>query len=81
MLNDKKYSLNLNSIFLLIGILAFIFGAGVNYGALMGLKEDVSNFQQDYARKDVINVQLSNIENQLKEIKEAISRKDAIDVY
>ena len=70
MLNDEKgkLSLNLNSIFLLIGLIAFIFTAGANYGALVSLKGDVKDMKIDYARKDVLDVRLAAIEKELRQI-------------
>lgn len=70
--DDKRYALNLNSIFLLIGLIAFIFTAGVNYGALMAIQDDVKNFESQFARKDVLNARLDAIDSSLKEIKEDI---------
>ena len=70
MLNDEKgkLSLNLNSIFILIMLIAFIFTAGANYGALVSLKGDVKDMKIDYARKDVLDVRLAAIEKELRQI-------------
>ena len=57
----RQFTMNLNSIFLLIGLIAFIFTAGVNYGALTSLKDDIKDIKVDYARKDVIGIRLSSI--------------------
>ena len=67
--NEKgKLSLNLNSIFILIMLIAFIFTAGANYGALVSLKGDVKDMKIDYARKDVLDVRLAAIEKELRQI-------------
>ena len=70
MLNNEKgkLSLNLNSIFILIMLIAFIFTAGANYGALVSLKGDVKDMKIDYARKDVLDVRLAAIEKELRQI-------------
>ena len=77
MLNDEKgkLSLNLNSIFLLIGLIAFIFTAGANYGALVSLKGDVKDMKIDYARKDVLDVRLAAIEKELRQINETLKSR------
>ena len=75
---NKKYSFNLNSIFILIGLIAFIFTAGVNYGALSSLKAEFENSKVDYARKDVLDIRLLNIENELKKINETLKVKHGI---
>ena len=67
--NEKgKLSLNLNSVFILIMLIAFIFTAGANYGALVSLKGDVKDMKIDYARKDVLDVRLAAIEKELRQI-------------
>ena len=74
--NEKgKLSLNLNSIFILIMLIAFIFTAGANYGALVSLKGDVKDMKIDYARKDVLDVRLAAIEKELKQINETLRTK------
>ena len=65
----KQFTMNLNSIFLLIGLIAFIFTAGVNYGALTSLKDDIKDIKVDYARKDVLEIRLSSIDQTLIDIK------------
>ena len=67
---------NLNSVFLLIGIISVIFTAGINYGGISGYKEEVEEIKRDYARKDVIDVRLRNIEESLIEIKESLKRRE-----
>ena len=60
---NKKYSFNFNSIFVLIGLIAFIFTAGINYGGVSSLKDDIDDIKSDYARKDILDIGLLNIEN------------------
>ena len=76
---NKKYQFNLNSIFLLIGLIAFIFTAGINYGGVNSLQDDIKDIKVDYARKDVLDIRLLNIENELKKINETLKVKH--DVY
>lgn len=66
---DFKSGFNLNTLFLMIAIIAFIFTAGINYGGVAGYKEKLEEFKDEYARKDVIDVRLQNIEKALNEIK------------
>ena len=66
---DFKNGFNLNTLFLLIAIIAFIFTAGIKYGGVSGYKEELEEFKNEYARKDVIDVRLWNIEKVLNEIK------------
>ena len=74
--NEKgKLSLNLNSIFILIMLIAFIFTAGANYGALVSLKGDVKDMKIDYARKDVLDVRLAAIEKELRQINETLKSR------
>ena len=74
--NEKgKLSLNLNSIFILIMLIAFIFTAGANYGALVSLKGDVKDMKIDYARKDVLDVRLAAIEKELRQINETLKAR------
>ena len=74
--NEKgKLSLNLNSIFILIMLIAFIFTAGANYGALVSLKGDVKDMKVDYARKDVLDVRLAAIEKELRQINETLKSR------
>ena len=72
---DIKNGINLNTIFLLIAIISFVFTAGVNYGGVAGYKEEVEEIKRDYARRDVLDVRLSNIERSLIEIKESLREK------
>ena len=67
--SDFRSGFNLNTLFLLIAIIAFIFTAGINYGGIAGYKEELEEFKHEYARKDVIDVRLYNIEKALNEIK------------
>ena len=74
--NEKgKLSLNLNSIFILIMLIAFIFTAGANYGALVSRKGDVKDMKIDYARKDVLDVRLAAIEKELRQINETLKAR------
>ena len=74
--NEKgKLSLNLNSVFILIMLIAFIFTAGANYGALVSLKGDVKDMKVDYARKDVLDVRLAAIEKELRQINETLKSR------
>ena len=74
--NEKgKLSLNLNSVFILIMLIAFIFTAGANYGALVSLKGDVKDMKIDYARKDVLDVRLAAIEKELRQINETLKAR------
>ena len=66
---DFKSGFNLNTLFLMIAIIAFIFTAGINYGGVAGYKEELEEFKDEYARKDVIDVRLQNIEKALNGIK------------
>ena len=77
MLNNEKgkLSLNLNSVFILIMLIAFIFTAGANYGALVSLKGDVKDMKIDYARKDVLDVRLAAIEKELRQINETLKAR------
>ena len=72
---DLKSGINLNTIFLLIAIISFVFTAGINYGGVSGYKEEVEEIKRDYARRDVLDVRLSNIERSLIEIKESLREK------
>ena len=72
---DIKNGINLNTIFLLIAIISFVFTAGINYGGVSGYKEEVEEIKRDYARRDVLDVRLSNIERSLIEIKESLREK------
>ena len=72
---DLKSGINLNTIFLLIAIISFVFTAGINYGGVSGYKEEVEEIKRDYARRDVLDVRLSNIERTLNEIKESLREK------
>ena len=72
---NKKYQFNLNSIFILIGLIAFIFTAGINYGGVNSLQDDIKDIKVDYARKDVLDIRLLNIENELKEINITLKAK------
>ena len=72
---DIKNGINLNTIFLLIAIISFAFTAGINYGGVSGYKEEVEEIKRDYARRDVLDVRLSNIERSLIEIKESLREK------
>ncbi|MCH7886631.1 MAG: hypothetical protein IIA58_01545 [Candidatus Marinimicrobia bacterium] len=74
--SELRGGFNLNSVFLLIGIISVIFTAGINYGGISGYKEEVENIKKDYARKDVLDVRLKNIEESLIEIKEALKRRE-----
>jgi len=49
---ELRGGFNLNSVFLLIGIISVIFTAGINYGGVSGYKEEVEEIKKDYARKD-----------------------------
>ena len=69
---EFRNGFNLNTIFLLIAIISFIFTAGINYGGVSGYKEEVEEIKHDYARKDVLDVRLANIERSLNEIKESL---------
>ena len=71
---EFRSGFNLNSVFLLIAIISFIFTAGINYGGISEYKEEVEEIKKDYARKDVLAVRLGNIEKSLIEIKEALKR-------
>ena len=73
---ELRGGFNLNSIFLLIGIISVIFTAGINYGGISGYKEEVEEIKKDYARKDVLDVRLRNIEESLIEIKESLKRRE-----
>ena len=74
--NEKgKRSLNLNYVFILIMLIAFIFTAGANYGALVSLKGDVKDMKVDYARKDVLDVRLAAIEKELRQINETLKSR------
>ena len=75
---NKKYQFNLNSIFILIGLIAFIFTAGINYGGVNSLQDDIKDIKVDYARKDVLDIRLLNIENELKKINETLKVKHGI---
>ena len=66
----------MNSVFLLIGIISVIFTAGINYGGISVYKEEVEEIKKDYARKDVLDVRLRNIEESLIEIKESLKRRE-----
>lgn len=66
---DLKSGFNLNTLFLLIAIIAFIFTAGINYGGVAGYQKELDDFKTEYARKDVLDVRLMNIERALNEIK------------
>ena len=72
---DLKSGFNLNTIFLLIAIVSFVFTAGINYGGVSGYKEEVEEIKRDYARRDVLDVRLSNIERTLNEIRESLREK------
>ena len=72
---DLKSGINLNTIFLLIAIISFVFTAGINYGGVSGYKEEVEEIKRDYARRDVLDVRLSNIERSLIEIKESLRER------
>lgn len=72
---DLRSGINLNTIFLLIAIVSFVFTAGINYGGVSGYKEEVEEIKRDYARRDVLDVRLSNIERSLIEIKESLREK------
>ena len=74
--SELRGGFNLNSVFLLIGIISVIFTAGINYGGIAGYKEEVAEIKKDYARKDVLNIRLKNIEESLIEIKEALKRRE-----
>lgn len=74
--SELRGGFNLNSVFLLIGIISVIFTAGINYGSISGYKEEVEEIKKDYARKDVLDVRLKNIEESLIEIKEALKRRE-----
>lgn len=74
--SELRGGFNLNSVFLLIGIISVIFTAGINYGGISGYKEEVENIKKDYARKDVLDVRLKNIEESLIEIKEALKSRE-----
>ena len=74
--SEQRGGFNLNSVFLLIGIISVIFTAGINYGGISGYKEEVEEIKKDYARKDVLDVRLKNIEESLIEIKEALKRRE-----
>ena len=69
---ELRGGFNLNSVFLLIGIISVIFTAGINYGGISRYNEEVEEIKKDYARKDVLDVRLKNIEESLIEIKEAL---------
>ena len=73
---ELKSGFNLNSVFLLIGIISVIFTAGINYGGISGYKEEVEEIKKDYARKDVLDIRLRNIEESLIEIKESLKRRE-----
>ena len=66
----------MNSVFLLIGIISVIFTAAINYGGISEYKEEVEEIKKDYARKDVLDVRLRNIEESLIEIKESLKRRE-----
>ncbi len=72
---DLRSGINLNTIFLLIAIVSFVFTAGINYGGVSGYKEEVEEIKRDYARRDVLDVRLSNIERSLIEIKESLRER------
>ena len=74
--SEQRGGFNLNSVFLLIGLISVIFTAGMNYGGISGYKEEVEEIKKDYARKDVLDVRLKNIEESLIEIKEALKRRE-----
>ena len=74
--SELRGGFNLNSVFLLIGIISVIFTAGINYGGVSVYKEEVEEIKKDYARKDVLNVRLKNIEESLIEIKEALKKRE-----
>lgn len=74
--SEQRGGFNLNSVFLLIGLISVIFTAGINYGGISGYKEEVEEIKKDYARKDVLDVRLKNIEESLIEIKEALKRRE-----
>ena len=73
---EIRSGFNLNSVFLLIGIISVIFTAGINYGGISEYKEEVEEIKKDYARKDVLDVRLRNIEESLIEIKESLKRRE-----
>ena len=73
---ELRGGFNLNSVFLLIGIISVIFTAGINYGGISVYKEEVEEIKKDYARKDVLDVRLRNIEESLIEIKESLKRRE-----
>ena len=71
---DFRSGFNLNTLFLLFAIIAFIFTAGINYGGVAGYQKELDEFKTDYARKDVLDVRLLNIEKALNEIKLSLEK-------
>ena len=72
---EMRSGFNLNTVFLLIAIVSIVFTAGINYGGVSGYKKEVEEIKRDYARRDVLDVRLSNIEQALNEIKESLREK------
>ena len=66
-------------IFIMLAIVAMVFGAGKSYGILStlevkigDLENKIETFKEDYARKDVLETRLESIDHVLTEIKEDI---------
>lgn len=75
----KQFTMNLNTIFIMLAIVAMVFGAGKSYGILStlevkigDLENKIETFKEDYARKDVLETRLESIDHVLVEIKEDI---------
>ena len=75
----KQFTMNLNTIFIMLAIVAMVFGAGKSYGILStlevkigDLENKIETFKEDYARKDVLEKRLESIDHVLVEIKEDI---------
>ena len=75
----KQFTMNLNTIFIMLAIVAMVFGAGKSYGILStlevkigDLENKIETFKEDYARKDVLETRLESIDHVLTEIKEDI---------
>ena len=72
----KQFTINLNTIFIMLAIAAMVFGAGKSYGILTtlelkigGLENKIETFKEDYARKDVLSTRLASIDQTLIDIK------------
>ena len=72
----KQFTINLNTVFIMLAIIAMIFGAGKSYGILTTLETKIDSlegklqiFKIDYARKDVLETRLASIDLTLIDIK------------